>query len=468
MLAGLFFCKYAMSTLSILNICHQFITPAIEKSGWSRGSNISFREDKDFAYPTLDADYVLFYSKDLPIAVVVVTDSDSEVSDGIEPGIENARKLGVLFAFSSNGKGFALYDKTKRNDLIQELDLDHFPTPEELWTIYQGYMQAEVVSEKVVREVKKGNNRILLGLTAVGAGVVATAVQIIRNILGAGEEKRALYLTDQDDYWLKNRNYRQRLNSSHPYRDGEQFQYGITIKPLVQYLHDHSSGIYWASVNELANGDNRVSLGNYPPNFFDIIVVDNSHGGGIVEQAKWLYPLQHFNDVPQIAIAYNGDCDKDYFTKNISADLRTQNYNTNIINQNTIVVEKTTHNSFNNNLTINKTAYNHTTINHNKTIINNTKMARQTSYSYQIELAERLKSYLHGLQERLGDVALNYKNKCNDLFDAGMMEETFHDFEMNYMQETISKIADIITQINENDIPFIERYIAFLEQNPSK
>lgn len=453
-----------MSTLSISNICHQIITPAIVKSGWSRDSHISFREDKDFAYPTLDADYVLFYSRNNPIAVLSVTESDSEVSDGIEPGIENARKLGVLFAFSSNGKGFAFYDKTKRNDLIQVLDLDHFPTPEELWTIYQSYMQAEVVSEKIVREVKKGNNRILLGLKEAGAGVVATAFQIIRNILGAGVEKRALYLTDQDDYWLKNRDYRQSLNNSHPYRDGEQSQYGITIKPLVQYFHDHSSGIYWASVNELVIRGNWISLGNYPSNFFDIIVVDKSHGGGIVEQAKWLYPLQHFNNVPQIAIAHNGDCDKDYFTEYVSVESQTQNYNTNIINQNMIVVENTTHNSFNNNSQTIKTAQNHITISHNKTIINNTKMARQTSYSYQIELAERLKSYLHGLQERLGDVAQNYKNKCNDLSYACMMEETLQDFEMNYMHETISKIADIITQVNENDIPFIERYIANLEQ----
>jgi hypothetical protein len=95
-------------------------------------------------------------------------------------------------------------------------------------------------------------------------------------------------------------------------------------------------------------------------------------------------------------------------------------------------------------------------------------MARQTSFSHQIELAENLKNYLHGFQERLGDVAQNYKNKCNDLFEAGMMDETFKDFEQNYMQETIQKIANVVTQINERDIPFIEKYIDYLEQNPSK
>jgi hypothetical protein len=36
------------------------------------------------------------------------------------------------------------------------------------------------------------------------------------------------------------------------------------------------------------------------------------------------------------------------------------------------------------------------------------------------------------------------------------------------MQETIQKIANVVTQINERDIPFIEKYIDYLEQNPSK
>lgn len=258
---------------------------------------------------------------------------------------------------------------------------------------------------------------------------------------------------------------------------------GITIKPFIQNSQDHSAGILWASINELAIGDSGISLRNYPHNYFDIIVVDKSHGGGIVDQAKWRDLLQHFKDIPQIAIAYS-DSDRGYFTKYISADSQTQNFVNTLLyehdnpdgneshfvsNMPDLEYDKTTYNSFNYSIqTLNKTEQSHITINHNKIIINNTKMARQTSFSHQIELAERLKSYLHGFQERLGDVAQNYKNKCNDLFEAGMMEETFHDFEMNYMHETISKIADVITQVNENDIPFIERFIAYLEQNPSK
>jgi hypothetical protein len=94
-------------------------------------------------------------------------------------------------------------------------------------------------------------------------------------------------------------------------------------------------------------------------------------------------------------------------------------------------------------------------------------MARQTSYSYQIELAESLKSYLHGFQERLGAVAQNYSNKCNEMYEAGMMDETHEDFIQNYMDETVRKIQELVELINEADIPFVEKYIDYLESNPS-
>ena len=106
-------------------------------------------------------------------------------------------------------------------------------------------------------------------------------------------------------------------------------------------------------------------------------------------------------------------------------------------------------------------------IENNYNNLNQTNMAKQTSFSYQIELAESLKSYLHGFQERLGAVAQNYSNKCNEMYEAGMMDETHEDFVQNYMEETVRKIQDLIEQINEADIPFVEKYIDYLENNPS-
>jgi hypothetical protein len=105
-------------------------------------------------------------------------------------------------------------------------------------------------------------------------------------------------------------------------------------------------------------------------------------------------------------------------------------------------------------------------------ILNNnlktSNMSKQTSYAYQIELMEALKSYLDKFQDRLGAVAQNYENRVNDLYESGgMMHETYEDFHTNYLEVTKSKIQDLIDQINDEDIPFVERQIDHLDNRPT-
>ena len=107
-------------------------------------------------------------------------------------------------------------------------------------------------------------------------------------------------------------------------------------------------------------------------------------------------------------------------------------------------------------------------INQNNINQNNTsKMSNQTSFNYQVEIAEGLKSYLHGFQERLAAVAGQYERKVNELHDSGgMMDESYETFVSNYLEPTKQRIQDLIDQINDSDIPFVERYIDYLESNP--
>ena len=105
--------------------------------------------------------------------------------------------------------------------------------------------------------------------------------------------------------------------------------------------------------------------------------------------------------------------------------------------------------------------------NNNNNLTNSTNMARQTSFSYQIELAEDLKNFLHQFQDSLSEIADNYVNRSNQLHEAGMMEEIFNTFESNYIEVTVAKIQDLINQINECDIPFVRKYIKYLEESSS-
>jgi hypothetical protein len=492
-------------SLSKQEICEQILTPAIEKSGWDRDLQISYCEDVNFVHTQLHTEYVLYYKPHVPVAVISVTENDTEIDAGIKQAIGNAETLDVPCAFSSNGDGFLFYDRTEIDDKIETaLDLDDFPSPEQLWEIYKKYKEAKNAVTETAATVGKGQKRLLLALAmAAGAGIIYTAFQIIQNLFKPQENKRTLYLTDRDDYW-RNRYYERNKNDW----NNQTQQKTADKTPNLQYVRDRimplnqmsaskPSGIYWSSFQDLSSNEKSKNYTQLSPDFFDLIIVDRcSSNDNVTKDRAWQEPLKYFKSATQIGFSIgrnetqnNND---DYFGKPIYvsnepqpkfnepfsiADLATKESGVNTIHNNTIIENST--NISNNNTNISNTSNSYNTT--NNTIINNnvnTKhinnnilinkkseiMARQTSISYQLELAEDLKRYLHGFQDRLDAVAQNYKNKCNDMYEAGMIDEIYEDFEQNYMEVTIQKIANLVEQINECDIPFVEKFINNLEE----
>lgn len=139
------------STLSERDICTKFITPALEKSGWDKHSQIleevSFTDGKIYVRGKLTsrgvrkrADYILYYKPNIPIAIIEAKDNNHSVRAGIQQGLEYARILDIPCVFSSNGDGFLFHDRTITDGEIEkELNIDEFPTPEQLWERYKKY-----------------------------------------------------------------------------------------------------------------------------------------------------------------------------------------------------------------------------------------------------------------------------------------------------------------------------------------
>ncbi len=129
------------------DICTKYITPALEKAGWDTITQILeeypltkgrviVRGKLHTRAKNKRADYVLFYKPNIPIAIIEAKDNNHSVRAGIQQGLDYAHILDIPFVFSSNGDGFLFHDKTaKDNDIEKELDLESFPTPEELWEI---------------------------------------------------------------------------------------------------------------------------------------------------------------------------------------------------------------------------------------------------------------------------------------------------------------------------------------------
>ncbi len=137
--------------LSERDICTKFITPAVEKSGWNKLTQlleeVSFTDGKIYVRGKLTArgnqkraDYILYYKPNIPIAIIEAKDNKHSVRAGIQQALDYARILDIPCVFSSNGDGFLFHDRTATDDNIEtEIGLENFPTPEQLWEKYKKY-----------------------------------------------------------------------------------------------------------------------------------------------------------------------------------------------------------------------------------------------------------------------------------------------------------------------------------------
>lgn len=186
-------------SLSELNICSKYITPALQGAGWDL--LLQIREEVTFTKgrvmvkgrmhtrgQTKRADYILYFKPNIPIAAVEAKDNKHSVGAGMQQALGYAETLDIPFAFSSNGDAFLVHDRTGDSEQIeQELVLEAFPSPHDLWQRYQAWKglteapQEGVTQEyysdgsgkapryyqriainRVVEAIAKGQDRILL------------------------------------------------------------------------------------------------------------------------------------------------------------------------------------------------------------------------------------------------------------------------------------------------------------------
>ena len=75
------------------------------------------------------ADYVLYYGRDYPIAIVEAKQRFKNSMEGMDQAIQYAEMIGVKFAYSTNGESIEEWDITTN----QQTTVSEFPTPQQLW-----------------------------------------------------------------------------------------------------------------------------------------------------------------------------------------------------------------------------------------------------------------------------------------------------------------------------------------------
>lgn len=321
-----------IQALSEEDIKLRYITPSILEKGWSveditmetkvklTDGKINLRGNFVARGKAKYADYVLYYNRATPIAIVEAKDANHAVAFGLQQAKDYAQMMDVPFAFSSNGQGFQEYDFLTGKE--RTLLMEEFPTKEELYARFltesnggkglsddekkiidqpfctgqdifpPRYYQRNAVN-RTVNAVAQGKNRLLL-VMATGTGKTYTAFQIVYRLLKAGLVRKVLYLADRNV--LVDQSIQQ------------------DFKPLNKTIHkvcyqqDLGSGItayevYFALYQQLIGQGGKQNYKDlFKPEFFDMVIVDECHRGSAKDDSNWREILEYFDGAVQLGM----------------------------------------------------------------------------------------------------------------------------------------------------------------------
>ncbi|SFW18113.1 type I restriction enzyme, R subunit [Prevotellaceae bacterium HUN156] len=319
-------------SLSEEDIKLRYITPAILNKNWSvenitmetkvklTDGRINLRGNLVARGKAKYADYMLYYNRATPIAIVEAKDANHSPSFGMQQAKEYAEMMDIPFAFSSNGFGFHEYDFLTGRE--RSFSMDEFPTKEELYNRFLSesnhgaglsadeldvinqpyctgqnifpprYYQRNAVN-RTVNAVARGEKRMLL-VMATGTGKTYTAFQIVYRLLKAGLVKKVLYLADRNV--LVDQSIEQ------------------DFKPLTNTIHkvnyqqdkenpDTAHEVYFALYQQLIGKEGAQNYKElFKPEFFDLVIVDECHRGSAKDDSNWREILEYFTDAIQLGM----------------------------------------------------------------------------------------------------------------------------------------------------------------------
>ncbi len=307
------------------------IDPKLRTSGWGEtpGSKV-LRE-----YPItlgrlqvgggrgkpLIVDYVLEY-RGRKLAVVEAKSDDLAVGEGVAQAKNYAEKMNIATTFSSNGDEiYQINMQTGHEGLVAA-----FPTPETLWqetfqtrdewrekfdqvpledfsrTKIARYYQ-EIAVNKVMEAIADGRNRILLTL-ATGTGKTYIAFQVVWKLFQSRwnlardgrRQPRVLFLTDRN--FLADQAY----NAFSAFTEDARRR----IRPheiRVRGAVPTNASVFFTIFQTFMSGDDGTPyFGEYPRDFFDLIIIDECHRGGANDESTWRDIMEYFSPAVQLGL----------------------------------------------------------------------------------------------------------------------------------------------------------------------
>ncbi len=291
----------------------KLIDPALRECGWTE--DLVFREQTAGAI-VLDGkrprqlpgrvDYLLRVrvnpgTQPVPLALIEAKAETKPPGHGLEQARGYARRFNVPFVFSSNGHQYVFYDSTTgltsspepiaqfpNPDLLRQkwqaatkVNLES-PSARALLTPYRGgegtrrYYQDAAI-RAVFEKVARGEKRALLTL-ATGAGKTFIAAQMLRRLFDAGMARRALFVCDRDELRTQATTALSNLFGGEAAKVGRDSEGGNAARNArIQIATYHSLGVDSREVDGETKEEISFLKRQYPPNYFDVIVIDECH-----------------------------------------------------------------------------------------------------------------------------------------------------------------------------------------------
>ena len=299
-------------------------------------------------------DYILWYNKGTPLAIVEAKDNNHSSSFGLQQAISYGVLLNVPFVYTSNGTSFFEHDFI--TGLEKELPLSDFPTAEELMARWRGadaekilevenrkrylidgenkiynvpfcfeetllntpfyssadcypprYYQRNAVN-RTLEAIAKNQKRILIAM-ATGTGKTYTAFQIVWRLIESGTKKKVLYLADRNN--LVDQSIRQDFKPLekviHKINFQKEAKSKITAFQVYFALYQQLDSAKKKSEDEEETDEDIASeIAKYKefffPDFFDLIIVDECHRGSAKADSRWRKILEYFSGATQIGM----------------------------------------------------------------------------------------------------------------------------------------------------------------------
>ena len=316
----------------------ELIDPALKEAGWGVAEASRIRREViapgrlmgagKRAKPDI-ADYVLMFQGQ-KLAVLEAKRRDLPDTEGLAQAKRYAERLQTRFAFSTNGIGIYRVDMHTG----KEGYVERYPSPQEMWNqtfaeqnVWRerfgavpfedrgGFWQARHYQHnainRVLEAIAAGQDRILLTL-ATGTGKTAIAFQIAWKLFFArwslaarqsgepGRRPRVLFLADRN------------ILADQAFNDFSAFEDDALVRIDPEIIRKKgrvpkNGSIFFTIFQTFmtgrdAAGNPSPSFGDYPPDFFDFIVIDECHRGGANDESNWRAIMDYFSPAVQLGL----------------------------------------------------------------------------------------------------------------------------------------------------------------------